>query len=62
MPAQRLFQITDTHTGVPVPNTFFSDKKLAKKARSKLNEEHGTALRFVVSPGPDHHNFKRKTK
>lgn len=62
MPAQRLFQITDTDIGTPIPNRFFSDKKLAKKVRSELNAEHGTTLRFVVSPGPDHHNYKGKSK
>ncbi len=54
----RLFQITDTSTKKPVPALFFSDKKSAKLHRSKLNEEAGELLRYVVSPGPDHHNYR----
>lgn len=59
----RLYQITDTKTGKPVPATYFGDKKLAKRTRAELNKENsedcaGTNLRFVVSPGPDHRKYK----
>ena len=56
MPSQalRLYQITDT------PGAYFSDKKLAKAKRQELNgdESDGRNLRYVVSPGPDHRNYK----
>ena len=40
-----------------------SDKKLAKAKRRELNgvDEQSTPsqhLRYVVSPGPDHHNYR----
>ena len=43
-----------------VPGTYFSDKKLAKAKRQELNgdEGNGRNLRYIVSPGPDHHNYK----
>ena len=58
-----LYQITDTaasgkdHT---VPGAYFSDKRLAKAKRQELNgdECNGRNLRYIVSPGPDHHNYK----
>ena len=61
--ALRLYQITDTAaTGKnrAVPGAYFSDKKLAKAKRQELNgdESDGRNLRYVVSPGPDHRNFK----
>lgn len=59
--AKRLYQITDTHArnNKPVEGLHFDDKKAAKTKRRELNgdpEEH--PLRYVVSPGPDHHNYK----
>ena len=53
----RLFQITDTQTRKAVPETYFSEKRLAKAKRKELNEGQ-LGLRYVVSPGPDHRNFK----
>ena len=59
----RLYQITDTAaTGKDrvVPGAYFSDKKLAKAKRQELNGDERDAhnLRYVVSPGPDHRNYK----
>ena len=59
----RLYQITDTAaTGKDraVPGIYFSDKKLAKAKRRELNGDEGAGrnLRYIVSPGPDHHNYK----
>jgi len=60
----RLYQITDTVTRKPVPGLFFADKMAAKRKRQELNKSSGIAtevvgfLRFVVSPGPDHRNFR----
>ena len=58
----RLFQITDTVLKKPVEGLYFSDKMLAKAKRRELNgmNEQSTPsqhLRYVVSPGPDHHNY-----
>lgn len=59
----RLYQITDTAAkgkDRAVPETYFSDKKLAKAKRQELNvnEHDGRNLRYIVSPGPDHRNYK----
>lgn len=59
----RLYQITDTTSKKPIEGLYFSDKRLAKAKRRELNgaEESKTPpqlLRYVVSPGPDHHNYK----
>lgn len=59
----RLYQITDTAAqgkDRAVPGAYFSDKKLAKAKRQELNgnESDSYNLRYVVSPGPDHHNYK----
>lgn len=59
----RLYQITDTAASGKdraVPETYFSDKKQAKAKRQELNgdETDGRNLRYVVSPGPDHRNYK----
>jgi hypothetical protein len=57
--SKRLYQITDTQTGKPVPAQYYSDKMSAKAARRDLNGEDSDTqiLRFVVSPGPDHKNY-----
>lgn len=52
----RLFALRDTQTNKPVPDTFFASKPEAKRARDDLNK--GT-LRYIVTPGPDHHKAKR---
>lgn len=58
-PPLRLYQINDTVAHAMVPNTFFASKKLAVLARRELNEELSpTAIRFIVSPGPDNKNYK----
>lgn len=55
--ALKLFQITDTKTKKAVPGSFFANKRQAKALREKLNAgEDG--LRYVVSPGPDHHKYR----
>lgn len=54
----RLFQITDTATKTRVEDSgYFDSKPKAKIERARLNKEHETELRFVVSPGPDHHKY-----
>ena len=65
MPSQtlRLYQITDTAAqgkDRAAPGAYFSDKKLAKAKRQELNgdESDGRNLRYVVSPGPDHRNYR----
>lgn len=55
--SKRLYQITDTQTRKAVPDTFFSEKRLAKAKREELNQGQ-LGLRYVVSPGPDHKNYK----
>ena len=61
--AMRLYQITDTELKKPIKDLYFSDKQLAKAKRRKLNGEgvgptpSHQRLRYVVSPGPDHHNY-----
>lgn len=57
MSAARLFQILDTHTKKALPNRFFTNKLAAKLERQELNTAAGV-LRFIVTPGPDHHNYK----
>ena len=59
----RLYQITDTAAqgkDRAVPGAYFSDKKLAKAKRQELNgnEGDGRNLRYIVSPGPDHYNYR----
>lgn len=59
----RLYQITDTAaTGKDrvVPGAYFSEKAKAKAKRQELNgdESDSRNLRYVVSPGPDHRNYK----
>ena len=61
--ALRLYQITDIAASGKdraVAGAYFSDKKLAKAKRQELNgsEGDGRNLRYIVSPGPDHHNYK----
>lgn len=58
----RLYQITDTTTKKPIEGLYFSDKRLAKVKRRELNGDGESttpsqSLRYVVSPGPDHHNY-----
>lgn len=59
----KLYQITDTHASGKdraVPGKFFSDKGAAKAARKELNgDESDGHIRYVVSPGPDHHNYQK---
>ncbi len=50
----RLYQITDT----AVPGAYFSDKGQAKRQELNGDEGDGRKLRYIVSPGPDHHNYK----
>lgn len=62
----RLFQIIDIETGRPVPDLYFTDKAKAKAERRRLNSKPGEPetppLRFIVSPGPDHHKLRRQVK
>ena len=62
-PKLRLYQITDTAASGKnraVPDAYFSDKAKAKAERQRLNGDESDArnLRYVVSPGPDHRNYK----
>lgn len=59
MRKKQLFQILDTSTGKPIKDLFFADKMLAKARRRELNEDEAenNKLRYVVTPGPDHHKF-----
>ena len=59
----RLYQITDTAASGKdraVPGAYFSDKNRAKTKRRELNGDEGDGrnLRYIVSPGPDHRNYK----
>ena len=59
----RLYQITDTLAKTKdraVPGEYFSDQNVAKSRRRALNgnESNGQNLHYVVSPGPDHRNYK----
>ena len=56
--ALRLFQITDTSTGKPLKDEYYTNKQQAKECRRELNKEHESETRFIVSPGPDHRNYK----
>jgi hypothetical protein len=59
---KRLYQIIDTKTKKPVDDLYFNDKMAAKAARRELNggdEASMTTLRYIVSPGPDHHKYAR---
>lgn len=60
---KQLYQITDTQSSAKdkaVPGLFFSEKKQAKERRQALNEDESNPhkLRYIVSPGPDHHRYK----
>lgn len=56
--ALRLYQITDTTTKKPVNGLYFDSKPKAKEKRRELNgDPEQEPLRYVVSPGPDHHNY-----
>ena len=59
----RLYQITDTAASGKnraIPGIYFSNKKLAKAKRRELNgdESDSRNLRYIVSPGPNHRNYK----
>lgn len=59
----RLYQITDTASRRPIEGLYFADKMAAKAKRRELNGDSETlgspnALRYVVSPGPDHRNYR----
>ena len=51
----RLFAIRDTSTNKLVPDTWFSSKDAAKRARDELSQDGG---RYVVTPGPDHRRYR----
>lgn len=53
----RLFALRDTKTNQVIPVTFFPNKAAAKKVRDELNAVAAGAP-YVVTPGPDHRNFK----
>ncbi len=54
----RLFALRDTQTNKTLPDTFFSNKSEAKRMRDQLNSAHSAAS-YVVTPGPDHHKYRR---
>ena len=47
----RLFALRDLYTGKIVPDTYYSSKPEAKRARDAANEN---SRKYVVTPGPDH--------
>lgn len=47
----RLFALRDLYTGKIVPDTYYSSKPEAKRARDAANEN---SRQYVVTPGPDH--------
>ena len=49
----RLFAVRNLTTGKIIPNTFFSSKAEAKKARDELGADT-----HRVTPGPDHRGYK----
>ena len=53
-----LFALRDTRTNKTLPNTFFSSKSEAKRTRDQLNSTN-SAANYVVTPGPDHHKYRR---
>lgn len=53
----KLFAIKNTNTNRIVPDTYFADKMLAKKARNTISEQTGQP--HVVTFGPDHKLFKK---
>lgn len=55
----RLFQITNLETKHPIELLFFDNKQMAKAKRNEVNE-NANRIKFVVSPGPDHKNYKRQ--
>lgn len=60
----RLYQITDTTTKKPLEGLYFREKSLAKNKRKELNGAEAESaldpkLRYVVSPGPDHHHYRK---
>ena len=60
----RLFQIIDTTTKKPIEGLYFADKMKAKAKRRELNGANeattpSQSLRYVVSPGPDHRNYRK---
>lgn len=58
----RLYQIVDTTKNTPIQGVYFVSKVAAKKTRTKMNEdESGSKLRYIVSPGPDHKRYQRST-
>lgn len=54
---KKLFTIRDTRTNCCVPDSFFSTKPAAKRARDEFNSAAGSNV-FVVTPGPDHRKSK----
>lgn len=58
----RLYQIIDSQTRKNACPDFFADKKLAKERRRSMNGPPPETLRYVVSPGPDHHNYDPNTR
>ena len=57
----KLFTIRDTTTGATLAE-YFSQQHLARRRRDELNggrpDEEGIVVRYVVTAGPDHHDFK----
>ncbi len=56
---KRFYQIIDTQTKLPVPDTFYEDQAAAKFRRRELNQGLEPP-RYIVSPGPDHKRFNPK--
>lgn len=52
----KLFAIRNSVTNRIIPNTYFADKALAKKARDALTAQ--TQQDHKLTYGPDHRKFK----
>jgi hypothetical protein len=55
----KLFGIKDTRTNKFVPNMYGQRRDELKVHRDELNKVEGGTI-YIISPGPDHHNFKGK--
>lgn len=53
----KLFTLRNTTTNKIHPETFFTDKMKAKKARDLISEQTGQP--HVVTYGPDHKKFTK---
>ena len=53
----RLYQLIKISSGKPIKGLYFSNKVEAKTKRKELNKE-ACCTYCMVSPGPDHRNYR----